>query len=144
MRALSVRQPYGWAIFHGKPIENRRAKINHSGLLLIHTSQSLAMPKDFAFVNHMADEPMPPLGRPGEPTECAVGCIIGAVQVLGEHHIDACGGTCSPWADKNAPVHIRLGQPRVFRLPIPALGRLGLWEVLNPEVTRAVKRELDR
>lgn len=144
MKALTVRQPYGWAIFHGKDIENRHQLFTHQGLLLIHTGQQLARAKDFEFVNHLADQPMPVLGRPGEPTECAVGSIIGAVDVLGGHRVDACGGTCSPWADKTAPAHLRLGKPRVFRLPIPAFGRLGIWDVVNPGVVAAVKRELDR
>src|SRR5688572_18843882 len=37
---LSVRQPWAWAIFHGKPIENRPRYTSHRGLLLIHASKS--------------------------------------------------------------------------------------------------------
>lgn len=142
MKALTVRQPYGWAIFHGKDVENRRQKFTHRGRLLIHTGQHLAPAAAMEFVNHLADEPLPQLGLPGEPTETALGAIIGVVAVLGVHGLDACGGTCSPWAEKTAPAHLRLGNPRVFRLPIPAFGRLGIWEVLDPEVDRAVRKEL--
>lgn len=144
MRALTIRQPYGFAIFHGKNVENRRQMFKHRGQLLIHTGQQVARARDFEFVNHLADQPLPVLGLPGEPTECALGSIIGVVQVVGAHHTDACGGTCSPWADKAAPVHLRLTDPLVFRLPIPAYGRLGIWEVLNPEVAAAVQHELNR
>lgn len=144
MKALTVRQPFGWAIFHGKNVENRRQMFTHRGLLLIHTGQQLAQARDFDFVNHLADQPIPLLGLPGEPTECAVGSIIGAVQVVGAHHFDACGGTCSPWADKTAPVHLRIADARVFRVPIPAYGRLGIWEIVNPEVAAEVQKELDR
>jgi hypothetical protein len=123
-------------------VENRRQMFTHRGLLLIHTGQQLAPAAAFEFVNHLADEPLPVLGRPGEPTECAIGCIIGAVKVVGAHHVDACGGTCSPWAERTSPVHLRLAEPKVFRLPIPAFGRLGIWEVLDPQVDAAVRREL--
>jgi hypothetical protein len=144
MKALTVRQPYGFALFHGKNVENRRQMFTHRGLLLIHTGQHLAPASAFEFVNHLADAPLPVLGQPGEPTECALGSIIGAVQVIGAHRVDACGGTCSPWAERDAPAHLRIGQPRVFRLPIPAFGRLGIWEILDPQVEAAVQRELDR
>jgi hypothetical protein len=43
MKALSVRQPWAWALIHGnKRIENRSRRIYHRGPLLIHASRSLA------------------------------------------------------------------------------------------------------
>jgi hypothetical protein len=36
MRALTVRQPWAWAIFHGKPVENRSWATKYRGDLLIH------------------------------------------------------------------------------------------------------------
>jgi len=36
MKALSVKQPWAWAIFHGKPVENRTWYSNYRGPLWIH------------------------------------------------------------------------------------------------------------
>lgn len=37
---LSIWQPWAWAIFHGKPIENRTWPSPHRGRLLIHASKT--------------------------------------------------------------------------------------------------------
>lgn len=39
MKAISVRQPWAWALFHGKPVENRSWKTDYRGELLIHASK---------------------------------------------------------------------------------------------------------
>lgn len=40
MKALSIKQPWAWAIFHGKPVENRNWYSKHRGPLLIHASKT--------------------------------------------------------------------------------------------------------
>ncbi len=40
MKALSVKQPWAWAIFHGKDVENRTWTTNYRGPLLIHASKA--------------------------------------------------------------------------------------------------------
>ncbi len=40
MKALSVQQPWAWALFHGKPVENRDRAFSHRGLLLIQASKT--------------------------------------------------------------------------------------------------------
>ncbi len=40
MKALSIQQPWAWALFHGKPIENRDKAYSHRGLLMIHASKT--------------------------------------------------------------------------------------------------------
>lgn len=41
MKALSIRQPWAWAIVQGhKPVENRSWQANHTGPLLIHAGQA--------------------------------------------------------------------------------------------------------
>lgn len=37
-KALSVRQPWAWALLHGKPVENRTWAPRYRGILLIHAS----------------------------------------------------------------------------------------------------------
>lgn len=39
MKALSIKQPWAWAILHGKPVENRTWKTNFRGPFLIHTGK---------------------------------------------------------------------------------------------------------
>lgn len=38
MKALSLHQPWAWALFHGKPVENRGWQTKYRGPLLIHTT----------------------------------------------------------------------------------------------------------
>ena len=40
MKALSVQQPWAWAIFNGKPLENRDWSTSYRGPLLIHASKT--------------------------------------------------------------------------------------------------------
>ena len=44
MKALSTKQPWAWAIFHGKPVENRSWTTKFRGDLLIHASLTLDVP----------------------------------------------------------------------------------------------------
>lgn len=39
-KALSMKQPWAWCIFHGKPVENRKWSHPYRGPLLIHASQN--------------------------------------------------------------------------------------------------------
>jgi hypothetical protein len=38
MKAISIQQPWAWAIFHGKTVENRSWGTDYRGELLIHAS----------------------------------------------------------------------------------------------------------
>jgi len=40
MRALSIRQPWAWAILHGKDVENRTWVTRVTGEFLIHASKT--------------------------------------------------------------------------------------------------------
>jgi hypothetical protein len=39
MKAISIKQPWAWAIFNGKPVENRTWYSHYRGELLIHASK---------------------------------------------------------------------------------------------------------
>lgn len=39
LKALSIQQPWAWAIFNGKTVENRSWKRNHRGFTFIHAGQ---------------------------------------------------------------------------------------------------------
>ena len=38
MPVLTVRQPWCWALLHGKPVENRTWRINYRGPLWLHAA----------------------------------------------------------------------------------------------------------
>lgn len=135
MKVITVRQPWAWAIIHGgKDVENRSRNIvgSYRGPVAIHAA--LAVTDDYDLAKRTCDELVPvsewdrPLHR---------GAIIGTVDVVDVHEwIDdsVCYGhvgpddeaTCSPWAMPDHK-HIILANPVAFDKPIPATGRLGLW-----------------
>lgn len=120
--ALSVRQPWAWAIIHaGKDVENRNSKILcHRGVKLreiaIHASKGMTRNEYESACNFMR----------GLGVECPApdklhrGCIIGSVK---------CGGVTdrhfSEWFF--GPYAITLLKP-VACEPIPATGQLGFFE----------------
>lgn len=86
--ALSVRQPWAWAILHaGKAVENRRWATDYRGELLIHAGKTV---EDDAVdvVAAVAGRDVPE----GLPT----GGVVGRVRLVDVHHADDCYMTCSP------------------------------------------------
>lgn len=69
MLAISVRQPWAWAIVYaGKPIENRTWRTSHRGRLLIHAAKGMSQEeyddfRDFYEMVIVASNPLvaPPL-----------------------------------------------------------------------------------
>lgn len=136
MKVLTVRQPWAWAIAKGyKTIENRSRATSHRGPLAIHAGLRWDEPKElwlrnavsiarnlgFQLPKYLADD-MPHAGT---------GLIIAVVDV-----IDVCtasrGGPvvecdCGPWANAGE-THWKLNNARLLPDPVPAKGRLGLWD----------------
>jgi hypothetical protein len=111
MKALTVRQPWAWAIVHGtKRIENRSRHFSHRGPLLIHAGLSRAE-----------------LGKLGwqPPAEhLAFGALIGVVEVVDCVPLAQVEG--DEWAE--GPHCLILRNPRPIA-PIAWKGSLGLFEV---------------
>ena len=88
--ALSIRQPWAWAIIHaGKDLENRKTLFSHRGLTLIHASAGMTFDEyDDAghFMNEIGVLDVPPL------TSLERGGIIGAVEI-----VDSVKESDSPW-----------------------------------------------
>lgn len=125
VKALSVRQPWAWAIARGhKPVENRSWTTAYRGPLLIHASMRIDL-----------DACESPLIRdagwhPDDPV-AAIGAIIAVVDLM-----TICSATvadpsstcpCGRWSQPGRH-HWHVAGPRVPPRPILALGRLGLWE----------------
>lgn len=131
-RALTVRQPWAWALLHGgKGIENRSQVWSYRGLLLIHAAAALS-------ATGMAD-PVCTAAREhwetahGHPPDLVRGALIGAVTVVDTHRDTGC---CRPWGFPGA-VHMVVVDPITFVDPVPVRGSLSLWRVPDSLSARA-------
>lgn len=141
MRALTVRQPWAWAIIHGgKNIENRDwAPRVSPGRIAIHAGKAWddlaadhpAIVRAFTEANPGFDERWASVDR----GDFTFGAIIGTVEVtIDSHPVDGthgCRGSdeCQPWGMGSALYHWVLANPRPLAEPIPCRGALGLWTV---------------
>jgi len=134
MKALSVLQPWAWAIvFGGKSIENRAWRTTHRGPLLIHAASSgrlfgrgLALeavgPERF-----FAPAPTVRALLPGLPSieQLTFGALIGTVDLVDVVRFDDVGP--DPFAE--GPWCWRLESPQPLAVPIPWRGLPGVFEV---------------
>jgi hypothetical protein len=143
MKALTVQQPYAWAIaFGGKPVENRRQRWKYRGPLAIHAGARWASyaADDMRIVLAVANDP--------DPRHLyTFGAILAVVDLVDVHADAAC---CDPWGEHAAAtpgdgshtvVHLVLRDVRPLPEPVPASGRLGLWD-LPGDVEESVRRQL--
>lgn len=137
MKAITVRQPWAWAIIHGgKHIENRSAGSRYRGPLAIHAGKSLSS-------RGMNDKRIAEAGYAQEmPTTWAewihkghlpTGAIIGVAELVGVHPDAQC---CRPWGEssyreaggrlRTVVHHFVLDNIRAVE-PFDCPGALGLW-----------------
>lgn len=124
MQAISIRQPWAFAIARGsKPVSNQGLPTRYRGPLLIHASMRVDLDScDSPLIRAAGWDPADPLAT--------LGAVIAVAELK-----DVCdsavspGGTCDcgPWADPGA-YHWRLTGVRALRRPIVALGRTEPWE----------------
>ena len=118
MKAISLRQPWPWAIFNlGKDIENRRWPTKHRGPLLIHASKTWDE-NGYNFLTYRFDEFVP------SKEHHAFGAIIGQVNLIG----------CVDQSDSRwffGDYGFELEDPEEFKKPILYRGQLGLFDVLD-------------
>jgi hypothetical protein len=144
VKALTVQQPWAWAIVHGgKLIENRTQLWGYRGPLAIHAGARISdrgmadqrVGHALRDHGHITDPGMPAgmtamLGAP-----IHMSAIIGVVDLVDAHPDAAC---CRPWGEsayaepdgftRRDVVHLVLENARAVD-PIPCTGRLGLWTV---------------
>jgi len=121
MKALSVRQPWAWLLFHGKPVENRDWTTGYKRPLAIHSSVGMTVEEyedavEFCKpLSYLTTGLIPPM------RELPRGCVVGIVEQVGcvERHP-------SPFFQGRYG-HVYENQ-REFLRPCPARGALGLWE----------------
>lgn len=120
MKALSIQQPWPYAIFHlGKNVENRTWQLRMQVPFdcLIHAGKTF----DLDSLQVLAAQ-----GYAIQRSECVQGALLGLVTITGcivrprteAEHLWFCG-----------PFGFTLANARLFEKPIPFKGRLGFFDV---------------
>jgi hypothetical protein len=124
LKALTVKQPWAAAIINdGKDVENRSRPTNYRGRLFIHAGMSWSE-EGAEFIHNLTQKRY---------MQTWFGKVIGWVDVVGCHHADQCSTYddkgqrvyCTQWA-LAGHYHWVLANPVAIR-PIPAKGKLGMW-----------------
>jgi hypothetical protein len=151
VKAISVKQPWAWAIMHGgKIIENRSQMWNYRGPLAIASSKAWA---NEGFADQRVREAFaarhPELSGFGGQDELLElfpqGVIIGVVELVDVHAADR-AACCAPWGDQRrgafasprALTHLVLQDPQPLPAPVPVTGALGPWNVREPALSTVV------
>jgi hypothetical protein len=138
VRAISVKQPWAWAIVDGgKNIENRgrstpwRTAIGevlaiHASLSYDEDAYSLPLATAHGLRLGFADPVHPMKNDELFPR----GFILGQARLYDVHHWSQCEGACSPWAQPDQ-WHLRFHNAEPWTEPVPARGALGLWTLAD-------------
>jgi hypothetical protein len=114
MKALTIRQPWAWAIVTGiKAVENRSYRTAHRGPFLIHAGSSRASLTDTL-----------PDGT-AVPGALAFGCLVGTVELTDCVRVEE----VPPGPFVNGPWCWLLANPRPLRTSITYVGRQRLFDV---------------
>jgi hypothetical protein len=114
MKALTIRQPWAWAILAGrKTVENRSYPTSHRGRLLIHAAASRA-----SLIDTLPDGTR-------VPDSLAFGYLVGTAELIDCVPVDQVAPgpfVCGPWC-------WLLANPRPLKTPIPYVGRQRMFDV---------------
>jgi hypothetical protein len=122
MKALSIHQPWAWAILHaGKNVENRGWPTRYRGPLLIHASKTRSSYDREAQIDWVKvyGVALPPW------EELTVGALLGIVDLI--DCLPTEGVDSSPWVE--GPLCWVLANPRPFPEPVSLRGMQGLFDV---------------
>lgn len=144
MLALTIRQPWAWAICHaGKRIENRSWTTSYRGQLAIHASKSAPSQAMLDAVAELARDAQPgrrqSLARTAAAARAAPRGAIVAVCTLADV-VATSHDVADVWADEDG-FWWRLKAVRVLAEPVDCTGKLRLWEAPSA-VARAVQAQL--
>lgn len=112
-QALSIKQPWAWAILHGgKDIENRDWKTSYRGKVLIQSGLNIDRP-GIAFIEGLLNIKLPS-------ESMSRGAILGEVEI-----VDCVSNSESPWFF--GKYGFALSNPKAFE-PRPCKGSLGFFK----------------
>jgi hypothetical protein len=121
MKALTVRQPWAWAIINvGKDIENRSWNTRIRGRIAIHAAQGMTREeyeRGCTYIKRIKPRAKIP---PYEDLER--GEILGTVEI-----VDSIQDSGSPWFE--GEYGFVLSHPKKLPEPIPCKGALNFWDV---------------
>jgi hypothetical protein len=135
MKALTIRQPWAWAIARGfKTVENRGWSTPYRGPLAIHAAVRWDDDVEAALgfiVRALAAQGSSEVYTLHDVLPLSATCLVVAVVDL----VDICTAgldgkdcECGPWAAAGQ-AHWQLANARPLEVPVPAKGRLGLWDI---------------
>lgn len=132
LKVLSVRQPWAWAIAAGhKDVENRTWATDYRGPLAIHSGKAWDRQGMQACRSVLEDyKVVEPGVMVGDRHLLATGAIVAIVELVGICDDGRC--RCSGWGAIGFK-HWKLRDARPLAEPVPASGRLGLWDIDLPE-----------
>jgi len=116
MKALSIRQPWAWAILHGKPVENRTWPTSYTGPIFIHAGKKFDRDGYYWLLGHrdLLTSDLPAIEK------FAMGGIVGKANIIDCVDYHPSPFFFGPWGfvlDGAEPIGL-----------IPCPGRLGLFE----------------
>ncbi len=129
--ALSIRQPWAWAIIHaGKDIENRswgpaNPSLKFRGRVAIHASSGITRYEFDDAIETIDEITGPEIDRLPQACELVRGAIVGSVEVVDVVRGSMFNSKHGPWFF--GPVGLVLRDP-VACEPIPCKGKLGFFE----------------
>jgi hypothetical protein len=144
MRAITVRNPYAWAIATGhKDVENRTRPTSYRGDIAIHSGAAWhkAGSMDRRVIDAWWGGPDNGITRidAADFAGAWFGRVLAVAELYDCHQADS--GCCwSEWGDPEG-FHLMLRNVRRLYRPVPAKGVLGLW-LLPDDVERAVCEQL--
>ncbi len=119
--ALSVRQPWPWAMFYaGKDVENRSWPTRYRGRVLIHASLQFDGPRDAAFANCTIWAREANARPPDGVYDFPLGGIVGEAEI-----VDCVTQSDSRWFEGPYGFVLRNAKPLPFR---PCRGKLGFFK----------------
>lgn len=124
MKVLSVKQPWAALLVNGiKDIENRTRRTTFRGRILIHASkaQESGFIADFLTEEQAKAVCEAKIEDSDFGKSLVRGMIIGSIEIY-----DCVKNDRSIWAEKNV-WNWKVRKPILFKKPIPAKGKLGLW-----------------
>jgi hypothetical protein len=121
MKAITVRQPWAWAIINaGKDIENRSWNTRIRGRVAIHAAQGMTREEYERGCKYIRK--IRPKGKIPQYEDLERGEIVGTVEV-----IDCVRNSASPWFF--GEYGFVLSHPKKLPEPIPCKGALSFWDV---------------
>ena len=115
MKALSIKQPWAWAILHaGKDVENRTWATTMRGGILVHASKGVDE-SGFSFIRKLGVLNIP------APNQLPTGGIVGYVEIT-----DCVEANCGPWFQGPFGLVLKNPIPLTFK---QLKGHLGFFDV---------------